>query len=29
MPRPPKGLFPAGVPVKVLKALLPSSILDT
>ena len=23
----PKGLFPAGVPVKILKALLPSSIL--
>jgi hypothetical protein len=25
----PKGLFPAGVPVKILKALLPSSILAT
>ena len=25
----PKGLFPAGVPVKILKALLPSSILVT
>ena len=28
-PRHPKGLFPAGVPVKMLKALLPSSILAT
>ena len=25
----PEGLFPAGVPVKMLKALLPSSILAT
>ena len=25
----PRGLFPAGVPVKILKALLPSSILAT
>ena len=25
----PKGLFPAGVPVKILKALIPSSILAT
>ena len=25
----PKGLFPPGVPVKILKALLPSSILTT
>ena len=25
----PKGLFPVGVPVKILKALLPSSILTT
>ena len=25
----PKGLFPAGVPVKILKVLLPSSILAT
>ena len=24
----PKGLFPAGILVKILKALLPSSILD-
>ena len=24
----PKGLFPVGLPVKILKALLPSSILD-
>ena len=28
-PRPPKGLFPVGLPVKSLKALLPSSILAT
>ena len=25
----PKGLFPVGLPVKILKALLPSSILTT
>ena len=25
----PKGLFPVGLPVKILKALLPSSILAT
>ena len=25
----PKGLFPAGLPVKILKALLPSYILAT
>jgi hypothetical protein len=25
----PKGIFPVGVPVKILKALLPSSILST
>ena len=25
----PKGLFPVGVPVKILKELLPSSILAT
>ena len=25
----PKGLFPVGVPVNILKALLPSSILAT
>ena len=25
----PKGLFPAGLPVKILKALLPFSILAT
>ena len=25
----PKDLFPSGVPVKILKALLPSSILAT
>ena len=25
----PKGVFPVGVPVKILKALLPSSILAT
>ena len=28
-PRPPKGLFPVGLPVKSFKALLPSSILAT
>ena len=28
-PRPPKGLFPVGLSVKILKALLPSSILAT
>ena len=29
-PKPPqKGLFPVGLPVKILKALLPSSILAT
>ena len=25
----PKGLFPVGLPIKILKALLPSSILAT
>jgi hypothetical protein len=25
----PKGLFPAGMPVEILKALLPSSVLAT
>ena len=25
----PKGLFPVGIPVKILKVLLPSSILST
>ena len=28
-PRLPKGLIPVGLPVKILKALLPSSILAT
>ena len=28
-PRPPKGLFPIGLPFKLLKALLPSSIMAT
>ena len=25
----PNGLFPVGLPINILKALLPSSILDT
>ena len=29
LPSTPKGLFPVGLPVKILKALLPSSILAT